>query len=119
MEKPILATNIDGLLIKHSAFIEPHKYWFERAIRQTGDENLRKWIGADPYFPGVNEAMKKLMPNATKEEQTTQARTWYQQDVIKYIQKHPEVIIRSIEKKLRNLKRSYKIILLTSNTQDI
>ena len=68
MEKPILATNIDGFLIEHSAFIEPHRIWFDRAILLTKDDSLKKWKGHPEYFKGVNEAMKKIMPDASKEE---------------------------------------------------
>ncbi|MCK4552876.1 HAD hydrolase-like protein [Candidatus Pacearchaeota archaeon] len=118
MEKPIITTNIDGLLIKHSAFVEPHRKWFERAIKKTGDESLRKYIGADPYFPGVNIAMEKIMPDATPEQRTAQARTWYQKDVIKYLKEHPETIKKDAAKKLKALKEKYRLILLTTNTRD-
>lgn len=118
MEKPIIATNIDELLIEHSAFYDPHEKWFERAIEKTGDESLRKWIGADPYFPGVNAAMEKIMPDTTPEERTAQARTWYQQDVISHIIEHPEVIKKDVAEKLKALKGNYKLILLTTNTKD-
>lgn len=84
MHKPILATNIDGLLLEHEVFYEPHRDWFNRAIEKTGDKSLEKWIGKKPYFPGVNKAMKQLMPNSSKEEQTKKAREWYQEDVIRY-----------------------------------
>ena len=65
MGKQIIATNIDGLLIEHEAFIEPHKDWFKRAIEKTGDSSLEKWIGKENYFLGVNEAMEKIMPKAS------------------------------------------------------
>ena len=118
MEKPIIATNIDGLLIEHSAFTEPHRKWFERAIEKTGDESLRRWIGADPYFLGVNIAMEKIMPDATLEQRTAQARTWYQEDVIKYLKEHPETIKKDAAEKLKVLKEKYRLILLTTNTRD-
>ena len=53
MEKPILATNLDGFLIKHEAFVEPHKAWFDRAIKKTGDTSLEEWKGSKEYFKGV------------------------------------------------------------------
>jgi len=34
MQKPILATNIDGLLLEHEVFTEPHRGWFKRAIKK-------------------------------------------------------------------------------------
>lgn len=117
-EKPILATNIDGLLIDHSAFTEPHKYWFERAIKKTKDNSLKKWIGKENYFLGVNEAMEKIFPNASKEKRTRIAREWYQEDVIKYIKNNQEVIKKDVAKKLVSIKDRYKLILLTTNTKD-
>ncbi len=74
MEKPILATNIDGFLIKHEAFIEPHRVWFDRAILLTKDSSLNQWKGHPEYFKGVNLAMEKIMPTASKEKRTSQAR---------------------------------------------
>jgi len=118
MEKPILATNIDCLLIAHEAFVEPHKAWFKRAIKKTKDNSLRKWIGEINYFSGVDEAMEKILPNASKEERTYQARKWYQEDVIKYIKSHPEVVKKNIANKLISLKEKYKLILVTSNATD-
>jgi len=118
MEKSILVTNVDGLLFTHETFIEPHRSWFKRAIEKTGDDSLNKWIGKKDYFLGVNEAMKKLMPNATEKERTTQAREWYQKAVVNYIKSHPETVKREIAQKLISLKDKYKIILVTTNTQD-
>ncbi len=118
MEKSILATNIDGLLLKHEVFTEPHKEWFERAIKKTKDNSLKKWIGHPEYFKGVNEAMEKIMPKASLEKRTFQARKWYQEDVIKYIKMHPEVVKKENYKKLKKLKEKYKLILVTTNTKD-
>lgn len=118
MEKPILATNIDGLLIESTAFTEPHRQWFERAIKKTKDTSLSKWIGRENYFLGVNEAMEKIMPDSPKNEQTKKAREWYQKDVIKYIEKNPQIIKENEVKKLLSLKEKYILILLTTNTKD-
>ena len=118
MTKPILATNIDDLLIKHEAFIEPHKAWFDRAVEKTGDKSLNQWKGKENYFLGVNKAMKKMMPESSETERTKQAREWYQEDVIKYIKTHPEVIKKDVVEKLRKLKDKYSLALITTNTKD-
>ena len=118
MQKPILATNLDGFLIDHSAFIEPHRIWFDRAILLTKDDSLKKWKGHKEYFLGVNEAMKKIMPNAKKEEQTKQARDWYQEDVIHYISMHPETINTKLKKTLEKLKEKFTLALITTNTEE-
>lgn len=117
-EKPILATNIDGFLINHSAFIEPHRIWFDRAIMLTRDETLKKWKGHPEYFVGVNEAMKKILPNSSEEERIAQARRWYQEDVIYYISIHPEVINHKVENALRKLKSRFTLALITTNTNE-
>ena len=118
MEKPILATNIDGFLIDHSAFIEPHRIWFDRAILLTKDESLKKWKGHPEYFKGVNEAMEKILPEASKEQRTAQARKWYQEDVIYYISIHPEVIKKNLIESLKKLKQKFTLALITSNTEE-
>lgn len=118
MEKPIIATNIDSLLIEHKAFIEPHKDWFKRVIKKTKDNSLKKWIGREDYFLGVNKAMEKILPNASKEEKIKTAREWYQKDVVNYIKSHPGVVKKEIANKLISIKDKYKLILLTTNTKD-
>ena len=118
MIKPILATNIDDLLISHEAFFEPHKTWFDRAIKKTKDKSLEKWKGKENYFPGVHLAMEKLMPKATQEQRTIQARMWYQEDVIRYIKDHPQTVNSSVAIKLRKLKIKYKLALITTNSQN-
>ena len=74
MQKPILATNLEGFLIDSKAFTEPHKTWFKRAIHKTKDKSLKKWIGHPEYFLGVDEAMKKIMPNTSPQKRTKKAR---------------------------------------------
>jgi len=118
MEKPILATNIDGFLVDHSAFIEPHRIWFDRVILLTKDNSFKKWKGHAEYFKGVNEAMEKIMPDASKEEQTKKAREWYQEDVIHYISIHPEVVNRELTESLKKLKSRFTLALITTNAKD-
>jgi len=116
-EKPILATNLDGFLIDHSAFIEPHRIWFDRAILLTKDDSLKDWKGKKDYFKGVNIAMEKVMPNATSEERTKQARDWYQEDIIHYISIHPEVIKTHVVESIKKLKEKFTLALITTNTR--
>ena len=118
MNKPIIATNADRFLIAHKAFVEPHKKWFDMAIKKTGDKSLEKWKGREDYFKGVNEAMLKIMPKATQEEQTRQAREWYQEYVIEYIKTHPECIYKKVIEVLKKLKVKYRLALITTNTED-
>jgi phosphoglycolate phosphatase-like HAD superfamily hydrolase len=117
MEKPIIATNIDDLLIKHIAFVEPHKAIWKILIEKTKDKSLEKWIGKSDYFIGVNIAMDNIMPNATREEKTLQVRTWYQEAVIKYIQDNPNCVNNHIAERLKQLKSKYFLALITTNTQ--
>jgi len=117
-DKPILATNIDGFLIDHSAFIEPHKIWFDRAILLTKDDSLSEWKGHKDYFKGVNIAMEKILPNASKEQRTSKARTWYQEDVIHYIKIHPEMVNYQMAETLKKLKEKFTLALITTNTKE-
>jgi len=117
MAKPILVTNLEGLLITPEAFMEPHKNVWAELIKKTGDKTLKKWIGKKDYFIGVNLAMDKLMPKATREEKTLQVRSWYQEAVIKYIQDNPNCVDKHIADRLKQLKTKYDLILLTSSTE--
>jgi len=118
MEKPIIATNIDGFLIKHRAFVEPHKAVWQVLIEKTGNPDLAKWIGKKDYFIGVNLAMDAIMPQATREEKTLQVRKWYQEAVVDYIQKNPDSIFKSRIKQLKKIKEKYTLALITTNTVD-
>lgn len=118
MKKPIIATNTDRFLIAHRAFVEPHKAWFDMAIKKTGDKSLEKWKGKEDYFKGVNQAMAQLMPKASQEERTKQAREWYQEYVIEYIETHPDCIYKKVIEVLKKLKTKYRIALITTNTKD-
>lgn len=117
-EKPILATNIDGFLLNHDTFIEPHKLWFDRAISLTKDKSFEAWKGVKDYFKGVDLAMQKIMPEASEQERTYQARKWYQDDVLSYIKQHPESVNQSLASLLRKLKPKFTLALITTNTQD-
>jgi len=118
MTKEILATNIDGFSIKHQAFVKPHKAWFDRVITLTKDKSLAKWKNREDYFKGVNIAMKKILPKASKEKRTAQARQWYQKDVLNYIKSHPNIVYRKPVKILKKLKLKYTLALITTNTKE-
>jgi len=118
MKKPLLVTNIDDLLIKHKAFVEPHKAWFQRVIKKGVDPSIKKWMGKKDYFLGVKEAMSQLMPNATTKQQNSKAREWYQQDVVNYIKSHPRCVNRKVAKSLEALREDYTIVLVTTNTEE-
>lgn len=115
--KPILATNIDGFLINHEAFIFPHILWFDRAITLTKDKSLEAWKEAKDYWIGVNLAMEKIMPHASEEARIRQAREWYQQDTIAYIKLHPEVVNQALVKILKKAKNKFTLALITTNTK--
>ncbi len=120
-EKPILATNMDGFLIKHEAFWgAPHRMGFDRLILLTKDPSLKRWVGKADYFTGVDEAMKKIMPNATDEERTAQVRKWYQEDVVFYIKENPQAVFKEAVERLKELKKTekYTLALVTTNSKE-
>ena len=84
----------------------------------TKNDDLKKWKGHPEYFKGVNEAMEKIMPDASKEQRTKQAREWYQEDIIHYIKIHPEVVNNVLVEALKKLKEKFKLALITTNTKE-
>ena len=118
MDKPIIALNIDGLLIDHLAFSEPHKEWFIMASKLTGDESFLGWVERPDYFEGVKLAMEKIMPLVSDEEKIKQARIGYQRFVIDYINNHSDLIDAEIINFLTLLKETYTLALVTTNTSN-
>ena len=82
------------------------------------DPSLKHWIGKKDYFKGVNEIMKRIMPNASDKQRTKQARDWYQQDVINYIKFNQETVFKNIAKTLIKLKDKFTLALITTNTKE-
>ncbi|MBM3233876.1 HAD family hydrolase [Candidatus Pacearchaeota archaeon] len=118
MYKEIIATGIDGFLIKHEAFIEPHKTWFDRVIRLTGDKSLAQWKGRKDFFLGIDKAMKKIMPYTKEEQRLGKARKWYAEEIIAYLKEHPEAVYKDVENMLRKLKIRYALALITPSLQE-
>ncbi len=115
--KPIIATTLSGLFIKSKPWKEAHNLWFEQMVKETGDESLRQWVGKANYFEGVNLAMSKLMPDASREERTREARRRFMQTVTDYIKEHnDDVINRKIVEYFKSLKDRFRLALITTNT---
>lgn len=117
--KPIIATTLSGLFIKSTPWKKAHELWFERMIKETGDDSFMQWIGKDGYFEGVNLAMSKLMPDASKEERVKEARKIYMQEVVDYIKKNrDELVNKEITDFFMSLKDKFTLALITTNTKD-
>ncbi len=117
--KQIIATTLSGLFIKSTPWKEAHKIWFERMVEETGDESFRQWIGKADYFEGVNLAMAKLMPDASKDERTREARKRFMQSVIDFVKDNKDELINTdIIEYFKSLKDRFMIALITTNVKD-
>lgn len=117
--RPIIATNICGLFLKSSPWKDAHKQWIDNIVKETGDDSFKQWLFRTDYFEGVNLAMSKLMPDATKEERVREARKRYMELVIENIKQNKEKIVNNdIVEYFKSLKEKYKIALITTNTEE-
>ncbi len=53
MEKPIIATTISGLFLKHEPWDNAHILWFKDAAEKLEDESVNDWADKPDYFKGV------------------------------------------------------------------
>jgi len=117
--KKIIATTLSGLFIKTAPWKEAHRLWFERIVEQTGDESFRQWVAKTDYFDGVNLAMARIMPDASKEERVREARRMFMQQVLGYIKENRESVVnRDVAEFFRGIRQKYALALVTTNTRD-
>lgn len=117
--KPIIATTLSGLFIRTSPWKDAHRKWFEQIVRETGDESFRQWAMKPGYFEGVNLAMAKLMPDASKEERIREARRRFMEAVVDNIkERREEVVNREAIDFFSSLKEKFTLALITTNTKE-
>lgn len=117
MNKPIIATAIKNIFIEGSAWDKAHKLWYEERAKELKDDSIKKWIGRDDYFKGVDEVMLRLYPNLSEEERTKKARELFFDSVVKYIEQNSSVVKQESVEQFKKLKKNYRIALITTNTQ--
>lgn len=118
MSKPIIATTLAGLLLKHEPWDNAHVMWFKQRAKELKDESILKWAHEANYFKGVDEVMRRLYPNLSDAERTTKARESYFKAVLMYIEDNLEVRNEEVIKYFQMLKEKYLLALITTNTAD-
>ena len=68
MEKLIIATNIDGLLLKHGAFFELYRNWFDRAIKKQATSNSKDYIYEILKVSRLGGFYDKIVASKTEKE---------------------------------------------------
>ena len=118
MLKSIIATTLSGLVIQSSPWKKSHILWYENAAKKLKDPSVKEWIGKDNYWPGVDDVMRRLYPQLNDKERDVKARETFFDAVCQYIRKHPEIKNEEVIKYLKTLKSSYRLALITTNTQE-
>lgn len=131
MEKPIIATTLSGLFIKHEPWQKAHILWFqERGVelreQNKDDSAIKEWrilLESDPekeakeYFKFVDLVMKELHPEFLEEDLTRKARELFFEAVLTYIELYPEVINQKIVDYFKLIKNKFRLALITTNTE--
>lgn len=132
MEKPILATTLSGLFIKHEPWEKAHILWFEERELELKEKNkslstIEEWKKllkenpeqeAKEYFKFVTLVMNDLYPEISEEERTKKARETYFDSVITYIELYPETVNQEVIDYFSSIKDKFKLALITTNTKD-
>ncbi|MBS3094252.1 HAD family hydrolase [Candidatus Pacearchaeota archaeon] len=116
-KKPIIATTLSGLFIKSEPWKKAHILWYRNAAEKLKDESIMDWANREDYFLGVDEVMKKLHPQMSKENRVQKAREMFFDSVCEYIDKRPNLKNPQVIDYFRKLKENYKIALITTNTR--
>lgn len=117
MSQPVIAVGLKGVLIDARAWEEAHELWFRMYAKQLDDESILTWIGRDNYFMGVEEVMRRVLPDASDEERTVRARKEYFESVIAWVEQHNGVR-DSIVQALETASKHARIVVLTSSKED-
>jgi len=84
----VLAVGLKGVIIDTKAWDIAHEKWFEEYAHKLQDPTILDWVGRDDYFTGVDKVIKRIMPNASEQEQRKRARDEYHAKVIEWVQEH-------------------------------
>lgn len=115
MDKPIIATTLSGLFVKHEPWDKAHVLWYKKAAEKLKDASVNKWVNRPDYFKGVDEVMRRIYPDLNDEERTIKARETFFNSVCDYLKKHPEARNNSIINYFHSLKSNYRLALITTN----
>ena len=117
-KKPIIATTLAGLFLKHTPWETAHMRWFKEAAEQLNDPSVNKWAKKPDYFKGVDEVMQRLYPNLTNGERTAKARELYFDAVLNNIKDSGDVRNEKVIEYFKKLKKDYALALITTNKQE-
>ncbi len=117
MEKPIIATTLSGLFLKHEPWNKAHILWLGRATEKLKDPSIMSWANKPNYFDCVDEIMKRLHPNLDERERVIKAREMFFESVCEYVGKNPKVRNEEIIKYFSSLKERWRLALITTNIQ--
>lgn len=131
MEKPILATTLKSVIINSKSWEDAHYLWYderekELKIKGLSIQPIIEWktlLKENPekekkvYFNYVDNVMKALHLNLSKEKRTKIARESYFNSVIKFIKNNKNQVNYNIIDYFSSLKNKYRLAIITTNTQ--
>jgi len=117
MKKPIIATTLSGLFLKHEPWNKAHILWLERAAKKLKDPSIMNWANRPDYFNCVDGIMKRLYPDLNEKNRIIKAREMFFESVCEYVKKNPKVRNEGIIKYFSSLKEEYRLALITTNIQ--
>ncbi len=116
MEKPIIAVDFDGALLKSRPFEEAHKRWFYVMSILLNDESINDYAGLENYFEKVHEVMERFLGKVDEKTRTKFARELY--TILTVAEVTEDDLVKEFAEFLRKLKDKYKLALITSAPEE-
>jgi len=117
MEKPIIATTLSGLFLKHEPWNKAHILWLENAAKKLNDPTIMNWANKPDYFNCVDGIMSRLYPKLGEKQRTVKAREMYFDSVCQYVKQNQKVRNESVIAYFNSIKDKYRLALITTNIQ--
>jgi len=114
-KKPIIATTLSGLFLKHEPWQKAHILWLQKASAQLNDPNIMKWANKPNYFDCVDGIMERLYPQLDKTKRVVKAREMFFESVCEYVKQNPKVRNETIIRYFASLRETYRLALITTN----
>jgi len=111
-EKPIIAVDFDGALLKSRPFDEAHKRWFHVLSILLEDDSINQYADLDNYFDKVHEVMEKYLGDVDHETRVEFARNLFSMVTIAEVTK--DDLVADFAEYLKGLKGKYRLALITS-----
>lgn len=112
INKPIIAVDFDGALLRSRPFEQAHKRWFSVMSLLLKDKSINDYAELENYFDKVHEVMKRYLGNVDYETRVVFARNLFSMATVAEADKKD--LVADFAYYLRKIKPKYQLALITT-----